>query len=163
MCGIAGIYGTEKMVDSNAIIAAMTDSMNHRGPDAEGHFTDENLVLGHRRLSIIDLNEKSNQPFHSNNGRYTLVFNGEIYNYRELKESLTDYSFTTDSDTEVFVAAFEKWAPKPSNSSMECLPQLFGIDWTGIYIWSETGWVLNPCIIINQKLPYSSPPSLDRF
>ena len=112
MCGIAGIYGTEKMVDSNAIIAAMTDSMNHRGPDAEGHFTDENLVLGHRRLSIIDLNEKSNQPFHSNNGRYTLVFNGEIYNYRELKESLTDYSFTTDSDTEVFVAAFEKWGTK---------------------------------------------------
>jgi asparagine synthase (glutamine-hydrolysing) len=80
----------------------------HRGPDFAGKYLDEGyVVLGHNRLSIIDLSSQSNQPFKDNSGRYVLVFNGEIYNYIELKEDLLDlYDFKTESDTEVLLAAF---------------------------------------------------------
>ena len=111
MCGIAGIYGLEKVNDARLVIEKMTERLAHRGPDSSGVFIGNNIALGHRRLSIIDLDESSNQPFKSLDGRYQMVFNGEIYNYKELKSSLREYNFRTNSDTEVFLALFEKHGP----------------------------------------------------
>ncbi|MGB0165241.1 MAG: asparagine synthase (glutamine-hydrolyzing) [Luteibaculum sp.] len=107
MCGIAGIFGVCE--DRTAALPRMLKAMEHRGPDAEGTFYDNNLALGHRRLSIIDLSAAANQPFISNDGNLILVFNGEIYNYRKLKDQLSDYPFRTNSDTEVIIAAYQKW------------------------------------------------------
>ena len=103
MCGIVGIFGLEGVSAPEHRLAEMMRAMDHRGPDAEGQFIAENLVLGHKRLSIIDVQEASNQPFISSDGRYVLVFNGEIYNYLNIKKELEDFNFrfTTNSDTEV--------------------------------------------------------------
>ena len=87
----------------------MTNALAHRGPDAEGFYHDSCISLGHRRLSIIDLSNAANQPFHDPDGRYVLLFNGEIYNYQELKNQLDHYPFQTSSDTEVLLAAFKEW------------------------------------------------------
>lgn len=104
MCGIAGIIGDYK----EANLDIMLSSQHHRGPDFTGKYKDEEFaVLGHNRLAIIDLSSQSNQPFSDNSGRYVLVFNGEIYNYLELRETLQyQYDFKTESDTEVLMAAF---------------------------------------------------------
>jgi asparagine synthase (glutamine-hydrolysing) len=104
MCGIAGIIGDYKEFQLDAMLV----SQHHRGPDATGKYFDTGLAaLGHNRLAIIDLSPKSNQPFIDNSGRYVLVFNGEIYNYIEIKASLqSQYDFKTESDTEVLLAAF---------------------------------------------------------
>ena len=107
MCGIAGIVGND--FDSDKL-SDMLYVQNHRGPDFTGKWTSNNCVLGHNRLSIIDLTNASNQPFIDISERYIIVFNGEIYNYLELKEELnTFYSFKTTSDTEVLLAAYIKW------------------------------------------------------
>src|SRR5664279_6505453 len=102
MCGIAGILNKQEPVLPDQI-RRMTDSMCHRGPDAEGFFIDRELAFGHRRLSIIDLSSEANQPFVDHSGRYVVIFNGEIYNYVEVKSLLTDYPFRTNSDTEVIL------------------------------------------------------------
>jgi asparagine synthase (glutamine-hydrolysing) len=104
MCGIAGIIGDYKSLQLDAMLA----SQHHRGPDSTGHFFDEGFAaLGHNRLAIIDLSPQSNQPFLDSSGRYSLVFNGEIYNYIELKAQLQEqYTFKTESDTEVLLAAY---------------------------------------------------------
>lgn len=104
MCGIAGIIGDFKKDQLDAMLI----SQHHRGPDATGKFFDEGFVaLGHNRLTIIDLSPQSNQPFSDNLGRYELVFNGEIYNYIEIKAALQNqYVFKTESDTEVLLAAY---------------------------------------------------------
>jgi asparagine synthase (glutamine-hydrolysing) len=104
MCGIVGIIGSYNVSQLDGMLI----SQSHRGPDATGKYFDENYAaLGHNRLSIIDLSEQSNQPFLDPSGRYALVFNGEIYNYIELKaELLGQYDFKTESDTEVLLAAF---------------------------------------------------------
>ncbi|KKW37492.1 MAG: Asparagine synthetase, partial [Candidatus Adlerbacteria bacterium GW2011_GWB1_54_7] len=93
MCGILGI--TEK---NEALVRAAAKTMAHRGPDAFGIFSDDNVTLGHNRLSIIDLDARSNQPMHA--GGCSIVFNGEIYNFRELKSELQNLgcSFKTGSD-----------------------------------------------------------------
>ncbi len=91
------------------MIRRMTDSMAHRGPDADACWVEGNIALGHRRLSIIDLSAAANQPFTDVAGRYVIVFNGEIYNYREVKQLIDDYPFHTTSDTEVLIAAYLKW------------------------------------------------------
>ncbi len=111
MCGIAGILSKSGSV-SHEQIKRMTDSMCHRGPDAEGFYVDGPLAFGHRRLSIIDLSAAANQPFIDNSGRYIIVFNGEIYNYAEIKPLLGDYQFRTQGDTEVILAAYIKWGEK---------------------------------------------------
>ncbi len=108
MCGIAGIHGLEGIADPESMARRMTDAMAHRGPDATGVLRRGNSVLGHRRLSIIDLSAESNQPFVSADGRFALAFNGEIYNYRELRKQL-EWPWRTDSDTEVLLAAFARW------------------------------------------------------
>ena len=111
MCGIAGILGLEGLDDPKAVVRGMTDAMAHRGPDASGTWADDLVALGHRRLSIIDLSRAADQPFRSTDGRHVLVYNGEIYNFRELRAQLTDHAFVTGSDTEVLLAAYRAWGP----------------------------------------------------
>ncbi len=110
MCGIAGIHGEIDGIDTQEVASKMLEKLTHRGPDAQGVFVSEEIVLAHRRLSIIDLSVSSNQPFTNSSGRFSLVFNGELYNYKELKSQL-NYNFTTNSDTEVVLAAYEEWGP----------------------------------------------------
>lgn len=109
MCGIAGFtVGNRRPENARGILQKMTDSIRHRGPDAEGHFVDEHVALGHRRLSIIDL-ESGAQPMAFDGGRLWIVFNGEIYNFPQLKLDLEKkgYRFTTRSDTEVLLALYD--------------------------------------------------------
>jgi len=109
MCGICGIHGLEQLNQPLLYVRRMNDRLQHRGPDAAGEFVNDEVALGHRRLSIIDLTDSANQPMQSQNGDLVLVFNGELYNYRELKSQLSDYPYTTNSDTEVVLAAYQKW------------------------------------------------------
>jgi asparagine synthase (glutamine-hydrolysing) len=109
MCGIAGIYGTGKLTNAGQALDAMVHAIDHRGPDASGTFLSGDVALGHTRLSIIDLSPDSNQPFTSSDGRFTMVFNGEIYNYLEIKAELAGSTFRTNSDTEVLLETFIQW------------------------------------------------------
>ena len=108
MCGIAGYINNKK--DKAKIIKDMTDKINHRGPDAEGFYVDDNIALGHRRLSIIDLSS-GDQPIYNEDKSVVVIFNGEIYNYIELKEELKKkgHKFKTKCDTEVLVHGYEEW------------------------------------------------------
>jgi asparagine synthase (glutamine-hydrolysing) len=112
MCGITGIVSFKETHVDKRILEKMTCSLAHRGPDAENMYIDGNMGLGHRRLSIIDLSDAANQPFAENTGRFVIVFNGEIYNFREIRSKLIDYRFRTSSDTEVLVAAYAQWGIK---------------------------------------------------
>lgn len=115
MCGINGIISQKQ--DSNLVesIKNMNNALARRGPDAEGMHCYKNSVLGHRRLSIIDLAEHAAQPLFDLTGRYALVFNGEIYNFKKLKAQLTEFEFRTDSDSEVIIAAYQKWGEQCVN------------------------------------------------
>jgi asparagine synthase (glutamine-hydrolysing) len=113
MCGIAGILHLKGGPPDPELIRRMTAAMPHRGPDDEGFFADRGLALGFRRLSIIDL-AGGHQPMTSSCGRYTVVFNGEIYNYREIRAALErdhDVRFRTRSDTEALLAGYRAWGP----------------------------------------------------
>lgn len=128
MCGIAGIYhlGVPKPVDP-VRVEAMADALLHRGPDGRGVWTAPGVGLGHRRLSIIDLAGGA-QPMASPDGRLVITFNGEIYNYRELRVELEGkgHPFRTDSDTEVLLAAWLQWGT-------ECLARLNGMFAFAVY------------------------------
>lgn len=108
MCGISGIVGLDCR---HELIERMVQAQAHRGPDAHGIYVspDRDCGLGHNRLSIIDLSAAGTQPMTDVSGRYTIVFNGEIYNYRELRRDLSDYPYKTQTDTEVILAAWHKW------------------------------------------------------
>lgn len=107
MCGITGVFGPKASSES---IFKACKLMEHRGPDFTGYFKDlPYAVLGHNRLSIIDLSDSANQPFISEDERFVIIFNGEIFNYLELKLRLPNYSFKTNSDTEVLLAAYLEW------------------------------------------------------
>ncbi len=128
MCGIAGIFhlATPKPVDP-ARLERMCAAMAHRGPDGQGVWTAPGVGLGHLRLSIIDV-AGSPQPMASSDGRAMLVFNGEIYNYRELREELrgSGAQFHTDGDSEVILAAWQRWGP-------DCVTRLHGMFAFAIY------------------------------
>jgi asparagine synthase (glutamine-hydrolysing) len=128
MCGIAGIFhcGTPKPVDPRRV-ERMTDALLHRGPDGGDVWTEHGVGLGHRRLSIIDI-AGSPQPMHSIDGRCVLIFNGEIYNYRELRRELTELGarFRTEGDSEAILAAWQQWGP-------DCLSRLDGMFAFAIY------------------------------
>ncbi len=115
MCGISGIVNRRAKVEINQLLK-MTQTIVHRGPDAEGVFVNnyKTCGLGHRRLSILDLSDAANQPMHSKCGNYSLVYNGEVYNFKEIKETLQNagIEFFTSSDTEVVLQAFITWGPK---------------------------------------------------
>lgn len=122
MCGIFGLLGRQ---DRESIKAA-NRTISHRGPDAEGYwFDDENsLALCHRRLSILDLSESGTQPMRSQSGRYTISYNGEIYNFLELKKKLTQTTWRGHSDTEVLLACFEEWGVE---KTLENIDGMFAI------------------------------------
>ena len=109
MCGIAG-YVTTKDKPEQTVLKKMTDRIAHRGPDGEGFYLDDQCALGHRRLAIIDL-DGGDQPIYSSDRRYVIVYNGEIYNYKELRAELKECgaAFYTESDTEAILAGFAKW------------------------------------------------------
>lgn len=119
MCGITGIISkTLAEVNRETIVKGMNKCLAHRGPDNDGIWSKDNVTLGHRRLSIIDLSPEGNQPFLSEDKRYVIVYNGELYNYRDLKLQLQQaahgtsqkpYFFKTNSDTEVILAAYIRW------------------------------------------------------
>lgn len=118
MCGINGIVGVADQAIAKEKISAMNHCMQHRGPDDAGVFVEDKIALGHRRLSIIDLSDAGHQPMASYDNRYQIVYNGELYNYKELKFELQrvssgsthqPYFFKTNTDTEVILAAFIRW------------------------------------------------------
>lgn len=109
MCGINAIFSFTGDGDYSTQVKAMNDCLAHRGPDNEGIYAQSGVTLGHRRLSIIDLSAAGNQPMRSPFANHVVVFNGEIYNYREVRKMLPEFEFRSDSDTEVLLAAWKKW------------------------------------------------------
>jgi asparagine synthase (glutamine-hydrolysing) len=136
MCGISGIIAQGVQPEkAGAALQRMTDALAHRGPDAEGVWNNGHAYLGHRRLSIIDLSEGGRQPMFSYDKRYAIVYNGELYNYRELRLQLQravqgtseqPYFFKTQSDTEVILAAYMRWGK-------DCLARFNGMFAFAIY------------------------------
>ena len=110
MCGIVGFVDQKKSKEKAKIIKNMTDQIIHRGPDGEGYYTDDLVALGHRRLSIIDV-KGGGQPIYNQDKTLAIIFNGEIYNYQELKEQLENkgYVFQTKTDTEVILNGYAEW------------------------------------------------------
>ena len=109
MCGINGIYNISKLNSPLQEMEKMVAKQKHRGPDASGTYANDFLVFGHSRLSIIDPDPSADQPFYSSDNKFVLIFNGELYNYKKIRESLPGYPFRTNSDTEVILAAYQKW------------------------------------------------------
>jgi asparagine synthase (glutamine-hydrolysing) len=137
MCGIAGEYNSLSNAIEMDSLRRMTDAIDHRGPDGEGQWlsADKKVGLGHRRLSIIDLSNLAKQPMQYADERYTITFNGEIYNYIELREGLKKdkYQFKSGSDTEVLLALFDRKREK-------CLEDLDGM--FAFAIWDEKEKIL---------------------
>jgi asparagine synthase (glutamine-hydrolysing) len=120
MCGIAGIGRFDGRAADAGEVAALTRALGHRGPDGEGSCQANGVILGHRRLSIIDP-RLGQQPFFSDDGKIALTYNGEVYNYCELRKELeADFAFHTQSDTEVVVKAYQKWG-------IDCLQRFRGM------------------------------------
>ncbi len=115
MCGITGF--TNKVDNADGIISEMMNKIRHRGPDAEGKYVDGDIALGHRRLSIIDVSSSGDQPIFNEDGSLVIVFNGEIYNYREIREKLiaAGHTFKTNTDTEVLIHGYEEFGEKLLN------------------------------------------------
>jgi len=111
MCGITGIYNINKKPIDLPVLEKMTDVIAHRGPDGEGFWNEGNMGFGHRRLAILDLSTRGHQPMMSFDKRYILVYNGEIYNFREIRVELEQYGyvFRSQTDTEVLLNAWHKW------------------------------------------------------
>jgi asparagine synthase (glutamine-hydrolysing) len=126
MCGISGIIGN--LNGRQEAVGKMNDAISYRGPDDSGITVFENCILGHRRLSIVDLCS-GHQPIVSADGAKTVVFNGEIYGYKDLRKTITNYPFKTDSDTEVILALYEQHG----NEFVKFLPGMFSLA-----IWNET-------------------------
>lgn len=128
MCGIVGIAG--RTITSGDVLNAQCDTLRHRGPDASGEWrsTDGSVALGHRRLSIIDLSDAASQPMSDESGHLQLTFNGEIYNYREVRKKLIElgHRFRSVSDTEVLLQAYSEWGT-------DCLQRLNGMFAFAIY------------------------------
>ena len=121
MCGICGFTGNIINMDEN--IKKMTDLITHRGPDSEGFFVNDDIAMGFKRLSIIDIKE-GEQPIFSEDKNLVITFNGEIYNYKELKNELEGlgHAFSTNADSEVVLHAFEQW----QENSLDKLRGMFG-------------------------------------
>ena len=131
MCGILGTID-KKPQALLALPAQALARLAHRGPDGSGVFTDSHARLGHVRLSILDLSEAGHQPMLEASGHYVVTFNGEIYNYLELKQELMSLGevFTGHSDTEVLLAAYKVWGPS-------CVKRFLGM--FAFVIWDQVG------------------------
>jgi len=130
MCGIVGIFNFNQQPVAHSQIKAMTDSLIHRGPDGEGQYIDRNIGLGHRRLAIIDLSAAGHQPMQIRDGRFTITYNGEVYNFKEIRVQLESlgYQFHSNTDTEVILYAYSEWG-------YECLNKLNGM--FAFAIWDQ--------------------------
>lgn len=104
MCGIVGFTWEDKK-----LVQRMMNTLAHRGPDQKGYYTDKNISFGHQRLSIVDLSERGKQPMFNEDGNICLVFNGEIYNHNEIRKELVNHTFSSNTDTEVIIHAYEQW------------------------------------------------------
>ena len=111
MCGITGFI--DNQLHKEATLKNMMDLIKHRGPDGSGVYVDDTIALGHRRLAIIDL-KNGRQPMQNEDGRLICTFNGEIYNYKTMREELKSkgHLFATDSDTEILLHGYEEWGTK---------------------------------------------------
>ncbi|MBI4830526.1 MAG: asparagine synthase (glutamine-hydrolyzing), partial [Candidatus Lindowbacteria bacterium] len=130
MCGIAGILNFDRApVDARAI-EKMTHSLRHRGPDFEDRYVKGSMGFGHTRLSIIDLSSAGNQPMATDDKNFWIVYNGELYNYKDIKAELSreGYSFRSDTDTEVVLKSYQHWGPK-------CLDRFNGM--FAFAVWDE--------------------------
>ncbi|MFH0781443.1 MAG: asparagine synthase (glutamine-hydrolyzing), partial [Pseudomonadota bacterium] len=138
MCGITGFFNIadHDRETARSTIKQMTDTLIYRGPDEEGYYVDDNVALGHRRLSIIDLSS-GQQPMSTQSGRYQIVFNGEIYNYQEINAELSNlgHTFQTRSDTETILLAYVQWGG-------ECVSRLNGMFAFAIWDKSENNLFL---------------------
>jgi asparagine synthase (glutamine-hydrolysing) len=115
MCGIAGFWQSKAISEAPSdVLARMAGTLKHRGPDDAGTFYDgmAGVGLAFRRLSIIDLSPQGHQPMASRSGRYTIIFNGEVYNFEEIRAELRETDWRGHSDTEVMLAAIERWGPE---------------------------------------------------
>src|SRR6478672_168812 len=121
MCGICGVLSLDGSPPDITVVHRMAETIKHRGPDGDGFYSDRAIALGHRRLSIIDL-ATGDQPIFNEDHSIAIVFNGEIYNYRELREQLTQkgHRFRTTGDTEVIVHLYEE-------KGIECVQDLNGM------------------------------------
>ena len=120
MCGIGGKLDFE--TDPPAELGeSMAACMPQRGPDQQGVYADGPVCLAFRRLAILDLTDAGAQPMHADDGSATIVFNGEVYNYQEIREDLDGYSFDSGTDTEVVLAAYQEYG-------VDCLERFRGID-----------------------------------
>jgi len=166
MCGIAGSYSKNK-IDKQAMQKA-TDTLLHRGPNAGGYYLDDTgkVFLGHRRLSIIDLSTTANQPMYSSDGRFAMIYNGEVYNFNELRTKLPEQLWKTHSDTEVILELFAKYGAE----SFKWLNGMFALaiydqqnhklficrDQVGIkplfYYWDETDLVFGSELKVIKEL-----------
>ncbi len=126
MCGICGFTGLFGRDDAGVLVKKMAATLRHRGFDAAGSFVEPPVALGHQRLSILDLDHRADQPMLSADGRYVIVFNGEIYNFRELQQGMSEFVPRTSSDTEILL---ELWA----REGPACLHRLNGMFAFGIY------------------------------
>ena len=122
MCGITGFISTNNLTQHEAktVINNMASTLSHRGPDDTGYWSNESdqVALGHKRLAIIDLTTSGHQPMISSSNRFVIVFNGEIYNFNEIRTFLKTrgYAFITNSDTEVLLYAYEYWGEECNKS-----------------------------------------------
>ena len=123
MCGILGLVSKQIVTDGDLNrLRIISEALTHRGPNGQGLWRDERVALGHRRLAILDLTKAGTQPMQCLEGRYVIVFNGEIFNFLELKRELMakGYFFKTDTDTEVIAASYDAWG-------VDCLHRFNGM------------------------------------
>ncbi len=149
MCGIAGFISNRDLHTSAELLHTMLERLRHRGPDVAGTYSDGNLMLGHRRLSIMDLSSAADQPMTSADGRFVIVFNGELYNYRELA-SRYGLNLRTTGDTEVLLELFAR-------KQLSILPELNGMFAAAIWDTSEKKLYLFRDRIGKKPLYYTSP------
>jgi asparagine synthase (glutamine-hydrolysing) len=157
MCGYVGF--TNKIDNANRVITDMMDKIKHRGPDSEGKYVDENIALGFRRLSIIDISSSGDQPIYNEDRTKVLLFNGEIYNFQGIREELVSkgHKFTTHTDSEVLLHGYEEYGEKLLNKLRGMFSfviwdtktkELFGArDFFGKSRFTMPLWVIHSCSV----------------
>ena len=145
MCGFTGF--TNHIDNSNAVLQEMLNRIKHRGPDAEGTYIDEDIALGHRRLSIIDVSDAGTQPLYSADGNLALLFNGEIYNYKTIRQALIEkgYQFATQTDSEVLIYGYQEYG----TALLQKLRGMFSfVIWNKKEKTNIDGFYLKPNVIV---------------